>query len=430
MALPSEFREDEGNLRRKKLMADMLMAQAMQRPQGQMVGNHYVGAGVLGNLAPLASAFAGQHMEKGYQKGTADLEKKYQESLAAKLAEYQQKASVNGLQAAQEAMTSEYEPLKAMGKADYERLQKAMAPQKLGTELIEYDPNSKQVNSLYNAGPKYSDVQNVATDKEGRPIQGQIDEKSGLVRAVPGQSAGIQINTRDTADIAFDKALGEKQIGIISDSYEKTLAAGKSIENLDAAGKMIEAGIKTGATSDIEMGVAKWAQAIGMQPPDPEVGMTEAYKANMARETMNLIKNLGVGAAISNADLVFTEKASGSDTGITEEGLLGIINLARVGAANVALEHQRIMGTTKDESGNIPSRLRIFDVPVPQLEAPEGEQAALESGAPYYFDKKAGKYRITKPTKKPTAEEKLLQVKPSRIDPDGMPVYKLEDLLK
>jgi hypothetical protein len=366
-------------------------------------------------------------MQGKVDKGQEELGQSYQKSLAAKLQEYQQKSSENGLQAAQEAMTSDYGPLSTMGKADYERLQKAMMPRTVGSELVEYDPNSRQVNSLYNAGPQYGDVQQVTTDKEGRPIKGQIDEKSGLVKYASAQGSGIQINTRDSADVAFDKALGSKQVGIISDSYEKTLAAGKSLDSLDAAGKMIEAGIKTGAASEIQMGVAKWADALGMQPPDPEVGMTEAYRSNMAKETLNLIKGM---TPVSNTDLAFTEKASGGDTGTTEEGLLRIINLARVTAANVALEHQRIMGTTKDDAGNIPSRLRIFDVPVPELEAPEGEQAALEAGAPYYFDKKAGKYRITKPQKPKTAEERLLQAKPSRIDPDGMPVYKLEDLLK
>lgn len=434
MQLPGEFQAQQQELQRKKMLADMLMAQGMQQPQGQMVSGHYVSPGILGNLAPLAKAFMGHKMQGKVDQGQQELQQNYQNSLAKAMQEYQAKAQTDPLAAAQGAATSEYDPIRQIAKADYERLQKAMAPRTVGGELVQMDPNTKQVTSLYNTNSQWTPIEEVTTDKEGRPLKGQIDKKSGLVRIAPGQGSGIQINTRDSADVAFDKALGAKQVGIISDSYEKALAAGKSIENLDAAGKMIESGIKTGAASDIQMGFARWAETLGIQPPDPEVGMTEAYKANMARETMNLIKNLGSGSAISNADLTFAEKASGGDTGITEEGLLGIINLARVGAANVALEHQRIMGTTKDETGNIPPRLRIFDVPVPQLEAPEGEQAALEAGAPYYFDPKVGKYRIAKPktVKQDSVEgiQGIQGVKPIGTNAEGKPQYRLDDLIK
>jgi hypothetical protein len=60
MQLPGEFQSQQADLQRKKMLADMLMAQGMQQPQGQMVSGHYVGPGLLGNLAPLAKFFVGR----------------------------------------------------------------------------------------------------------------------------------------------------------------------------------------------------------------------------------------------------------------------------------------------------------------------------------------------------------------------------------
>lgn len=434
MVLPSEFQTQNAALQRKKLLADMLMAQALKPAQGQMVSGHYVGPGVLGNIAPIAQAFMGQKMEKDYTKGTQELQGKYQESLSKALQEYQAKAQQDPMAAAQGAMTSEYEPLKQVAKADYERLQKAMTPKVVGGELVSLDPNG-QAKSLYNTNPQYSDIQQVMTDKEGRPVMGQIDKRTNQVKVPGGQGSGIQINTRDTADVAFNKALGDRQVKIISDSYDKTLAAGKTIENLDAASKFLDSGVKTGATSDIEMGLARWGEALGLTPPDPEVGITEGYKANMAKETVNFLKNLGTGAAISNADLTFSEKAMGNDAGLTEEGLRFIVDLGRAGAANVALEHQRIMGTTKGDDGTIPSKLRIFDVPFEAPEAPVGEKAAKEVGSSLYIDEKTGKYRVVRPEiKKQNTEQLKIDhyqgVKPVGTNANGLPQYRYEDLAK
>lgn len=62
---PEQMLQQQQILRQQK-MAEMLMQQGMQQPQGQMVSGHYVRPSIFQNLAGLANVYMGQ---KGIEKG-------------------------------------------------------------------------------------------------------------------------------------------------------------------------------------------------------------------------------------------------------------------------------------------------------------------------------------------------------------------------
>jgi hypothetical protein len=69
-------------------MAQMLMQQGQQMPQGQMISGRYVAPSIFASLAPLAQMYAGQKMlERGDQKAL-DLAKQLREGQGAALADY------------------------------------------------------------------------------------------------------------------------------------------------------------------------------------------------------------------------------------------------------------------------------------------------------------------------------------------------------
>jgi hypothetical protein len=90
--LPPEILGQQQQLNRQQQMAQMLMQQGQQMPQGQMVSGRYVAPSIFASLAPLAQMYAGQRLaEKGDQKAL-DLAKQLREGQGAALADYMKEA--------------------------------------------------------------------------------------------------------------------------------------------------------------------------------------------------------------------------------------------------------------------------------------------------------------------------------------------------
>jgi hypothetical protein len=84
---PEQMLQQQQILRQQK-MAEMLMQQGMQQPQGQMISGHYVAPSFTQNLAGLANMYFGQRaLEKGDQ-AQLDLAKAIRNQEGVALADY------------------------------------------------------------------------------------------------------------------------------------------------------------------------------------------------------------------------------------------------------------------------------------------------------------------------------------------------------
>jgi hypothetical protein len=84
---PEQMLQQQQILRQQK-MAEMLMQQGMQQPQGQMISGHYVAPSIFQNLAGLANTYVGQRgIEKGEQ-AQLDLAKAIRAQESTALADY------------------------------------------------------------------------------------------------------------------------------------------------------------------------------------------------------------------------------------------------------------------------------------------------------------------------------------------------------
>jgi hypothetical protein len=71
--LPPEILGQQQQLNRQQQMAQMLMQQGTQQPQGQMVSGRYVQPSIFASLAPLAQLYAGQKIGERSDKQLLDL---------------------------------------------------------------------------------------------------------------------------------------------------------------------------------------------------------------------------------------------------------------------------------------------------------------------------------------------------------------------
>ena len=86
--LPPEILGQQQQLNRQQQMAQMLMQQGQQMPQGQMVSGRYVQPSIFASLAPLAQMYAGQKVAERGDKQALDLAKQLRQTYGDELKEF------------------------------------------------------------------------------------------------------------------------------------------------------------------------------------------------------------------------------------------------------------------------------------------------------------------------------------------------------
>jgi len=87
--LPPEILGEQQALNRQQQMAQLLMQQGQQMPQGQMVSGRYVAPSFFQNIAPLAQMYAGQKLAEKGDKKALDLAAALRTRYADELSQYQ-----------------------------------------------------------------------------------------------------------------------------------------------------------------------------------------------------------------------------------------------------------------------------------------------------------------------------------------------------
>jgi hypothetical protein len=87
--LPPELFAQQQQLNRQQQMAQMLMQQGQQMPQGQMVSGRYVAPSFFQNILPLAQMYAGTRMAEKGDKKALDLATQLRQRQTDDLAKYQ-----------------------------------------------------------------------------------------------------------------------------------------------------------------------------------------------------------------------------------------------------------------------------------------------------------------------------------------------------
>jgi len=258
--LPPELFEQQQQLNRQQQMAQLLMAQGQQQPQGQMISGRYVAPSFTQNLANLASTYLGSRMaEKGDKQAlelAAQLRKRYgdelkefrnlmqgREQLAPEQAGPTQtgqaipREMVRGapnVQGAYDFAASAYNP--ALQAAGLRKLTEG--PMKVGAEDVLLDPVTMQP-IFKGAGKTTSEMQNYnfAKTPEGGGFTGSFNEFKNQI--TPYQQAQLGIDREkfefDKANKAGGKDLTESQ-GKASAFQSQMVSASNAVNTLEGQG--------------------------------------------------------------------------------------------------------------------------------------------------------------------------------------------------
>jgi hypothetical protein len=381
----------------------------MTPAQGQMVGQHYVAPSWISTLAPLVSAFAGRRVEQQADQGAKELSARQGSELSAGLQRYLQTregtpgqtlsdsqasalmsqdqnpgqlaepVKADPRRAVMEALTSRVPGLQAIGRLDAPT---AFAPPKppeykehltQDGKLVRTDEagNVRTLGDYGKPRDKFSDPY-LGRGADGQPLLLKRNLATNEVEPVDKGvrvTATTNVNTQDTAAEAFAKKLGDVKASALQKSFETAQAASKGLDAMAAARQSLDAGIKSGAPAEIALGIAKWGKALGLSD-DPAVANTEAYRATMARETLQLVKSLGSGTGISNADREFAEKASGGLITLDDKTMVRLMDVAAAAAGNTIVGHKRMLNRLGASNGGDMADLAPFDVGINLEESP------------------------------------------------------------
>jgi hypothetical protein len=139
--------------------------------------------------------------------------------------------------------------------------------------------------------------------------------------------------------------------GITDNILETSKAAegaADTIRNLQTARTEFDAGIVSGIQAPVELQFRKVLTALGFN--DPRVSATEAFQARMAPVVLELVKGLGAGTSISNADREFAEKAAGGGLTLDNASIARLLDVTeRMAREKLQRSNQRVSrGLSRD----------------------------------------------------------------------------------
>jgi hypothetical protein len=351
------FNPELQDVSRQRKLAELLMAQGMQQPQGQMISGRYVAPSFTQQLNPLANILAGQAIGE-----RADTK---QQDLATALRGKQQQVMQAWSQAKtpQEKFaigTSEYAPpqLKA---ASYEMLK----PQKLGEgeTISQMNLGTGAYEPMAQGGIKVDPDTRRAMQflRITKPIDQLTDQELQAVerKALDFKRAGAMSFVMPPAESEYAKTIGAgvgKQDLTLRDIAENST---KTIENIHNQRKLLDTGkVITGFGADQRLGLAQFGKAVGLTGKGDEdlASNTQNFLAGRAGSTLDAIQssNLGSAQGFSNTDREFLQAAKLGGIKYDEKSLRRQLDLEeRVARAATSKWNERVKSMPKSASNPI-----------------------------------------------------------------------------
>jgi hypothetical protein len=214
---------------------------------------------------------------------------------------------------------------------------------------ISEDPNlTPQQRQVFTANPAlYDDViKSQVTDKGPAEVQIYNRVAAELKNAgqpVPSLNQWLPEYRRSgqqNITVNTGKTLAEGLASNFIDSVPKAQSAASDISAIHTARDALEGGIFTGQAADIQKGVAKIGSVLGIE--DSRLGNTEAFMQAQAGRVFDIVKGLGTGAGITDADREFAREAAGGNIKFEEGTIRRLLDIQeRANRAKITIHNSR-----------------------------------------------------------------------------------------
>lgn len=172
-------------------------------------------------------------------------------------------------------------------------------------------------------------------------------------------------------------------------SQETATAARDEIQSIHRAREQLDSpgGIFSGAAADVRLKVAKVAEFLGVPNAD-KIANTEAFGSAIGSRVLSLVKGLGAGAGISNADRDFAAAMAGGNIKLDEGSIRRILDIGEKAARARIDQHNALTDRTLAASEALRGYKDVYKVEAPgaykkaAADPYEKARAAIAAGAP------------------------------------------------
>ena len=318
--------QEAQQISRDRRIAELLMAQGTQQPQGQMVSGRYVAPAFSQQIAPLLSAAMGVGLDKKLDQRQVDFSK------AQKLSNMMQIQKFAELEKENPQMAMQY------GLASGNKTLEGIVSQRLkGDTLKKGDVLTRQ-------------------DLTGKTVklEGGLDLPDSIQRAIflgqlpadPRTWTPEQASQAEALDLKGKKAgAGVTDFGALlnknaPDDVLKMMTEGKvqatgAIQTADAANRIISAldsnKIFTGMGANVKLGAAQLADGLGLGGKDTneKIGNSRQAMQGLAQLTLQGRKQMRGEGAITESESKLAERAMSGDLNFTAGEIRQLANAAK-----------------------------------------------------------------------------------------------------
>ena len=161
------------------------------------------------------------------------------------------------------------------------------------------------------------------------------------------------VTTINTGDNVTEKLVAERLFA----DRDTAVSAQRALPSYDEAEKILKSGKAiTGTLADARLTVAKALSPFGINQDN--AANTEVLRAQLAIPVLSLVKQLGSGAGISNADRDFAEKAAGGSITLTPQAILRLTEIGRKASKSAISNYNERLDRVYPEADEGTSRLR------------------------------------------------------------------------
>jgi len=397
---PEQMLQQQQILRQQK-MAEMLMQQGMQQPQGQMVSGHYVAPSITQNLAGLANMYFGQRGIDKANQAQVDLAKQLRADETSAMADFMQEKQGRPAQ----VFPAQAGPTPTGGNIPIQEPIAAIEPNPRGAyaNLMANPKASPRLQNMaftkLTEGPMKVGVDDVLLDQfTMQPIyQGAGKQPDSIKYAIAIGQLPADPKTWTAQQAAYAKTLVESKASSGANKYDFSNMLGKSVSDIqpmliasktatggaiqqaDAANRIIQAvdtdKIFTGAGANQKLQLAQIGSMLGATGDTAEQKIANTRQAiqGLAQLTLQGRKQMRGEGAITESEGALAQRAMSGDVSLTGAEIKQLAIAAKRSAKFTYDQHQSMMSALAKDS---PNSLPYYQIEVnPNIFGPVGSSS-------------------------------------------------------
>lgn len=171
----------------------------------------------------------------------------------------------------------------------------------------------------------------------GIEVTGKDGRKYMVPASVLGNSALVS-GGLPTSGSPIQGPLNDKFMAQLDDSYKNAVTAQDTIRQTQILGDILKRGITTGVGADYKLGLGRALASSGLTSGE-DVANTEAFISQIGKNTLTLVKQLGSGSGISDADREYAANIAGGKITLNEKSIRRILDIQQRAAAGTIDRH-------------------------------------------------------------------------------------------